>query len=82
MSTQELQGAQVLWLQNKPKSSPIQHKAWQLLRGVCAEVMRLVFTKHAAVHYDQTFPLVSSVQHCSRSHVVCTDATFSNCTVT
>ena len=41
--------------------------------GVCADMLRLVFSKRAAVHYDQTSPLWSRLSkgHCSRSLGVC-----------
>jgi len=58
--TQWLQAIQVLWLQNKPTSSALHCRAWQLVWGVCADMLCLVFSKHAAVHYDQTSVLWSS----------------------
>jgi len=72
-STQWLQSVQVLWLQNKPKSSALHHNVWQLVWGVCAEMLPLIFTKHSAVRYNQTSPLWShlSKAHCSRYLVVC-----------
>ena len=59
------------------KSSALHHCATQLVRGVCADMLRLVFSKHAAVHYDQTSPQCSRLYKgdCSRSLVVCSDAT-------
>jgi len=44
--------------------------------GVCADMLCLVFSKRAAVHYDQT-SLWSHLSkgHCSRSYVVCSDVT-------
>jgi len=67
--TQWLRGAQVLWLQNKPRSSALHLRAWQLVWGVCADMLCLVFSKRAAVHYDQTSPLCSGLSkgHCSTS---------------
>lgn len=43
---QWLQGVQILWLQNEPKSSPFHHRASQLVWGVCVGVLRVVFTEH------------------------------------
>lgn len=42
-STQWLQRPQVLWLQKKPRSSANHHRACQLLSGVCADMLCLVF---------------------------------------
>ena len=58
-STQWLQGVQLLWSQNKPKSSPLHHHAWQLVWGVCANhffwvspnVLLCITTKH--LHLDR-----------------------------
>lgn len=33
-----------LRLQNKPQSSPLHHRAWRLLRGVCVDISTLVLT--------------------------------------
>ena len=44
-----------------------------MVGGVCAGMLRLVFSKRAAVHYDQTSPVGSSCLskgHCSRRSVV------------
>jgi len=57
---------EVLWLQNRPKSSALHHRVWKLVWGAD---MSLVFTQRAAVFYDQTSPLRSrqSKEHCCRS---------------
>ena len=49
-STQWLQGVQVLWLHNKPKTSALPHSAWQLVWGVCADM-----TKH--LHFGLVCPM-------------------------
>jgi len=60
--TQWLQGTQVLWLQNTPKSSALHHRAWQMEQCVCADLVCLFFpyvllcimTKH--LHFGLVSP--------------------------
>lgn len=40
--TQKLQSS--MWLQNKPKSSTLHHRAWQLVWGICAILQCLVLS--------------------------------------
>ena len=78
-STPWLQGARVLWQQNKPKSSALHHRAWQLVWGVCADVLCLVFSKRGAVYHDLTSPIwshISKKKRCSwnlraKRHLTC-----------
>lgn len=62
---------EVLWLQNKPKSSHFHRHAWQLVWGLCFDMLRLVFTKCGAVDsgcgYGFAKHLCFTKGHCSRS---------------
>lgn len=49
-STQWPQGALVLWLLNKPQSSPVH---------LCADMRRFIFSKRGALNYGQTSPFSS-----------------------
>ena len=73
-STPWLQGAQVLWLQNEPKSSHLNRYAWQRVWGVCADVLCLVFIKALGI-MTKSLHFNVSKGHCSRTAVVCSDAT-------
>lgn len=55
-STQWLQGAQVMWLQNKPASSPVPHSDSEMMMMVCADMLCFVCSTE---HYSQRFPLWS-----------------------
>lgn len=37
-----------------PGSSSLHRRAWYLMRGVCADMLHLFFTKHCTVHYNHT----------------------------
>lgn len=45
--------SQVLWLQNKAKSWTLHHHVWQLVWSFRADMLGLVLSKNASVHYDQ-----------------------------
>lgn len=57
-STQWLQGAQVMWLQNKPASSPVPHSDSEMMMMVC-DMLCFIFSKCGAGHYSQRSPLWS-----------------------
>lgn len=61
--TQILEEFMVLWLQRKPKSSPLIHYNRQLV-CVCSDLLCLVLPKYGAVHYGQTVSLWSSLLLC------------------
>lgn len=69
--TQCLPGAQVLWMHNKAKSSPLHHCARQLVRVDCANIMFgcLPTWPCACLQYSQTSSLCSylSKGHCCTS---------------
>lgn len=69
--TQCLPGAQVLWMHNKAKSSPLHHCARQLVRVDCANIMFgcLPTWPCTCLQYSQTSSLCSylSKGHCCTS---------------
>lgn len=67
--TQLLHGVRILQLQNKPRSSPLHHGAWQLVWSVCADVWCLDVTGNAGVHFRQTTFFVPICLTCSHFSV-------------
>ena len=61
--TQWLRGPLGFWLQDEPDFSPVHHRLWQLVWGVCADVLCLAFVKWEAVHYSQISPLMPKGHH-------------------
>lgn len=62
-----LWGSRVPRLQNKPKSSPLLHRAWHLLWGVCA-----VCGSHLTRHYGRTTLQREEASSCQTSHTCST----------
>lgn len=65
LSLWSTQCVQAFWLKNELKSSPFHHCAWQLVWGVCSDMLWF-FSKHGVVHYGQAFPFscLLSQGHC------------------
>lgn len=64
------------------KASTNHHTSTTVLHSwsVCADMLRLVFSKHDAVHYSKRFWSSLSKTHCSKSLVVCSVTTLQTLT--
>ena len=75
--TLRLQSVQVLRLQNKPKSLALHHYVWQLIWGLVLICCVCFSPNMVLCIMIKTSPLWSclSKEYCSRSFVICSDAT-------